>query len=457
MEFNDVIFIFNFFTLAIIYSFIAGRFRVPSYIRKCILAAGNIIFCLFGGYKGLLFLCAYSVIVFLVCRLLLSRSNKMLFVLSVITAAAPLSLIKTGSFSYIIPIGISVFSFEAISLISDVYNNRVKKVTLIDVVLYLSFFVTVRSGPIMRYNRYTEGLYSVNDRDDGYDPEKTYKAFERFVIGLSKKLLIADRVAPLADYYFDGIAAGNTYSAAGLWIGAIAYTVQIYFDFSGYTDMSIAVGSLLGFSIPENFNKPYSSRSISDFWNRWHISLTDWFRDYIYIPLGGNRCSIPRHILNLLIVWIVTSVWHGWNLTFLVWGMGYFAILVAEKYISGFRHVLENSKWGHVYSLFIINGLWVAFRSRDLGSMAAYYKGMFGLGQLFSVNVVHIEGIVIMYLPYMGLLVMVGILCFAYGRMDKKRLTGIVIVKNVLLMVIFAVSICAAANSSYVPYIYGKF
>lgn len=174
------------------------------------------------------------------------------------------------------------------------------------------------------------------------------------MIGLCKKVLIADKIAVLADYYFDGIAKGNTYSVWGLWIGSAAYTLQLYFDFSGYSDMAIGIGGLLGFKIPENFNKPYQSGSIREFWRRWHISLCTWFRDYVYIPLGGNRCSVIKHVRNMLIVWLLTGIWHGANWNFVIWGLGYFILLIAENYIAPLKNIGKHW-YGHIYSLFFVN------------------------------------------------------------------------------------------------------
>ncbi len=269
---------------------------------------------------------------------------------------------------------------------------------------------------------------------------------------LCKKVLIADKLGLLADYYFNGTAIGNHYSVIGLWIGSIAYTLQLYFDFSGYSDMAIGIGSMMGFEIRENFNRPYRAVSISDFWKRWHISLTAWFRDYIYIPLGGNRCGMVRHIFNMFVVWLITGAWHGADLSFIIWGMGYFILLTLEKYIPAINKTLKGFA-GHLYTLFFVNLLWVPFRAADLKLTGLYLRGMFGLG---GAGGVILETRTIRFLPFFALAIL---LCFPleklYERFSDKKV--FVLLRNGMLVIFTLLAICAVVNATYAPYIYGNF
>ncbi len=413
-----------------------------------------------GGFTAFLFLAAYSGLIWMLSAVLRWLRSKGIFVLVILTAVIPLFAVKyTGMlvesinrwFHYqlvppgiLLPMGISFFTFEAVSLLVDVYTNKLdEKISLAQVYLYLTFFPTVTSGPLIRFGDFKKGLTK------SFDTAAWGSAIERIVTGLSKKLLVADKAAILADYYFDGIAAGNTYSIAGLWIGSFAYTIQLYFDFSGYSDMAIGLGEVMGFHIDENFNKPYQASSISDFWRRWHISLSRWFRDYVYIPLGGNKCAVPRHIFNLLIVWLLTGIWHGADWTFVLWGLGYFVLLAVEKY-APFISKIKPYWISHVYVLFFVNLLWVPFRAEGLRAAGKYICGMFGGGKGT------LEDKAISFIPFLGV---AALLCFSWERwiapFRQKR--WFKMLRGTVIAALAFLSVCAAVNSSYTPYIYGKF
>lgn len=289
---------------------------------------------------------------------------------------------------------------------------------------------------------------------EGFENKETLQRYdlsiERIVAGLCKKVLIADKIAALTDYYYNGVSLGNTYSAIGLWIGSIAYTLQLYFDFSGYSDMAIGMGQLMGFDIPENFNRPYTAGSIQDFWKKWHISLSLWFKDYIYIPLGGNRCKASRHIFNLLVVWTITGLWHGADWSFVIWGLGYFVLLVIEKYLP-FMKKTESHWYGHLYALFWINLLWIPFRAENLTVAYKYIVGMFSVNRFLGV-----EAKAIRFLPW---LLMAIILCLPWNIVFKKYRNKVCfkVVKGIIILVLALLAICAVINSSYMPYIYGNF
>lgn len=278
-----------------------------------------------------------------------------------------LGLIHTKYSSLVFPIGLSYFTFKAISYVVD--SKKVKGGNVIDVAIYISNFITIVSGPLSTYEN---ELPSITEKHKS-NFHDIYKATERIILGLAKKVIIADSLCLLVNHCF----AAKEISLLMAWSGAIAYTLQLFFDFSGYTDMAIGIGSLLGFNLPENFSYPYMANSISDFWKRWHISLTKWFTKYIYIPLGGSKVSSRgRHIFNLFTVWLVTGLWHGSIITFIVWAMIYFLLQLLEKY-SNWAKLLNKLHIGHIYTIFIVIIQWVIFRSPNLSEGYRYIKSMF--------------------------------------------------------------------------------
>ncbi len=269
-----------------------------------------------------------------------------------------------------LPIGISFFTFQMMSYIFDVFMEKANaQKNFLDVLLYISMFPQLIAGPIVRYETVGRELQARNENFSDFSTGTC-----RFVKGLCKKVLLANNIAVLADTVFaydTGIL-----SASSAWIGAIAYTLQIYYDFSGYSDMAIGLGLMFGFHFEENFNRPYIAGSVSEFWRRWHISMGTWFKDYVYIPLGGSRVSISRNILNLLIVWSLTGLWHGANWTFILWGLLYFVFIALEK-VSGIE---KQGLWiGHIYTLLLVVVGWVLFRSDNVGSAISYLLVMFGI------------------------------------------------------------------------------
>ena len=268
-----------------------------------------------------------------------------------------------------LPLGISFYTFQALSYTIDVYRGDVPaQHSWAKLALYISFFPQLIAGPIVRYDAIAPQLKARRETLTGF-----WRGLTRFAVGLGKKVLIANAVAAVADEAFStpGLAAGSA------WLGAVAYALQILFDFSGYSDMAIGLGGMFGFTFPENFNAPYAAVTIRDFWRRWHISLSTWFRDYLYIPLGGSRRGKARHILNLLIVFLLTGIWHGAGATFLVWGL-YYGILSALSVMLNYKpaeraglRALQRA----VTLLLVLVG-WVVFRAETLGGAAAYLAGM---------------------------------------------------------------------------------
>ena len=431
-------------------------------MRRTLIFLANSIFYIWGGVGAFLLLCGLSLIIWFFHIEIFRRKRKNLLIGGIALSVLPLLMIKYTSFiidninavfgislstpSMIVPVGISFFTFEAISLLSDTYEGKIeKRISLVDTYLYLSFFPTVTSGPIIRFLDFQRGLEIPDRSAVSYGP-----AIERIAIGLCKKVLLADKLAVLADYYFNGVAAGKSYSPGGLWLGSIAYSLQLFYDFSGYSDMAIGMGQLLGFRINENFNHPYLANSISDFWKRWHMSLSQWFRDYIYIPLGGNRCPVPRHIVNMLIVWLLTGVWHGADWSFILWGFGYFVLLIAEKYVPPMKKI--GSHWyGHLYALFFVNLLWIPFRASGLSVAGKFIAGMFRIH-----SGIPLEDKALAYLP---LVLLSAVLCLPWSKLSEKveKETWFGIIKGTLILALTGLAVSAVVNASYTPYIYGSF
>ena len=270
-----------------------------------------------------------------------------------------------------LPIGISFFTFQGLSYLVDVYNNKTKAQTnFIRLGLYISLFPQLIAGPIVRYIDINK---SINRRRSNF--KLRYDGVNRFIIGLAKKVLIANTFALVADGIFD--IPMSQLSTVTVWFGAIAYMFQIYFDFSGYSDMAIGLGKMLGFRFMENFRYPYSAKSLQDFWRRWHISLSTWFRDYVYIPLGGSRISVSRTYINLIIVFFLTGMWHGASWNFIIWGLFHGFFLILER--VGLADVLERlpSFLRRLYALLVIVVGWVLFRSNDIEHASLYLMKMF--------------------------------------------------------------------------------
>lgn len=273
----------------------------------------------------------------------------------------------------ILPIGISFFTFQAMSYVLDVYAGRAKvERNPLNVALYISFFPQLIAGPIVRYNTIAEQIHkrTVTLERFGY-------GVHRFILGLAKKVIIANNVAVVAQTAFE---AGTGKSLLLYWLGAIAFTLQIFFDFAGYSDMAIGLGKMFGFDFLENFQYPYISGSITEFWRRWHISLGQWFRDYVYIPLGGSHVGKIRNVLNLFVIWLLTGIWHGANYTFVVWGMLQFVVQLFEKFLihpEKTKNILIHWGWRLITILIIIGG-WVIFNSESLTQAREYLYAMIG-------------------------------------------------------------------------------
>ena len=361
--------------------------------------------------------------------------------------------IKTGIPKIALPIGISFFTFQAMSYVIDVYRQKAEvQKNLLYVGLYISFFPQLIAGPIVRYETIANEIKNRKETVDDF-----FDGFARFVVGLSKKVLLANGFAVLADQVFGAVQSGRAISVLFGWLGAVAYSLQIFFDFSGYSDMAIGMGRMFGFHFGENFDYPYISTSITEFWRRWHISLGSWFRDYVYIPLGGSRCSRRRTVFNLLIVWSLTGIWHGANLTFLVWGLMFFVLLTVEKVtglskpVKGIRCVLM---W--LYQAFFVVIGWVVFRSDSLHEAYVHIKIMFGLSGSGLC-----DGAFSGWLSQNSVLFIVGILlCTPVFKLlfeRTKEMLFFKLIRPVVLCVLFVLCMASIVSNSYNPFIYFNF
>ncbi|MGN1310119.1 MAG: MBOAT family O-acyltransferase [Clostridia bacterium] len=348
-----------------------------------------------------------------------------------------------------LPIGISFYTFQIISYIVDLYKGKVKvQKNIISLALYISLFPQLIAGPIVRYETVC------NELDNRKETLKDCASgLKRFIIGLSKKVLISNQMAVIADYVFDGNIMGTSI----VWIAALAYTFQIYFDFSGYSDMAIGLGKMFGFNFLENFNYPYIATSITDFWRRWHISLSTWFRDYVYIPLGGNRVSKLRWIFNILIVWALTGLWHGANWNFIIWGAYFGVILLIEKLIL--NKILKKCPkficW--FYSMILIIIGWVIFRSGTLQQICTILSNMFYYTKTDWISVVSNNTKILSCLMYFIPAIIFSTPILKKFREKTKNKNSIVIIGNLSLLVLFIVCIVFLNSSNYNPFIYFRF
>lgn len=351
-----------------------------------------------------------------------------------------------------LPIGISFYTFQILSYIIDVYRGNVKVQTnLPNFALYVTMFPQLIAGPIVQYADVDEQLASREVSWTKFGEGSMY-----FIRGLAKKVLLAN-TSGMIFTEVSGLAKGNI-TVVTAWLGAFAYMFQIYFDFSGYSDMAIGLGKMFGFEFNMNFNYPYVSKSITEFWRRWHISLSSWFRDYVYIPLGGNRVSKIKHIRNLLIVWFLTGLWHGAAWNFVAWGLYYGVILIIEKYLLS--PVLDRlpDVVRHIYSIVLVVIGWVLFFSSSFGQAADYIRVMFGAGAhgfadresmyLLTSNLI------------LWLILIFGstpLVHFRYEHMLRSKKWNTTIINSVVYAALFIVCIAYLVTETYNPFLYFRF
>lgn len=353
-----------------------------------------------------------------------------------------------------LPIGISFFTFQALSYVLDVARGRGEaQRSLLNVGLYISFFPQLIAGPIVKYETVA---WEIEHRRENWDDFSS--GICRFLLGLAKKVILSNQLAVVADAAFD---QSGTLSVSMAWLGGLCYILQLYFDFGGYSDMAIGLGKMFGFHFLENFNYPYTATSISDFWRRWHISMTDWFRDYVYYPLGGNRVDRSWKVLrNLFVVWFLTGLWHGANWTFIVWGLLNFGLLMWEKYGHLGRGAPKAVGWCYTFVAFILTC--VVFRSDSLGDAVRYLMDMFHLGAgaalwsaetglYFRENWIILLGAALASAPTAT---------WIRAKLEKQGGTVTAVwdgLCSAATLALFAVSVCLIVKGTYNPFIYFNF
>lgn len=347
-----------------------------------------------------------------------------------------------------LPIGISFYTFQTMSYVIDVYRDDapVSK-NFINFGTYVALFPQLIAGPIVRYRDVAEQL--VNRRET---LEMFTKGVKLFMVGLAKKVIIANTMGTLTTNIF---ATTDENGVVGTWVGMIAYTFQIYFDFSGYSDMACGLGNMLGFEFLKNFNYPYIAKSITDFWRRWHISLSTWFKEYVYIPLGGNRKGVKRQILNLLIVWGLTGLWHGAAYNFVLWGLYYGLLLILEKFVlKKFLDILP-SFIQHIYTLFIIIIGWGLFYFTDVGQLGEFMVDLFNFGNGICGN--QALNLIMSNLPMLIIAAVAStpLATMLYTRFEHTRFMWIP--ETLYCMGVLAVSTASLVNQSYNPFLYFRF
>ena len=351
----------------------------------------------------------------------------------------------------IVPLGISFLCFSMIAYLVDIYRGKAPALrNPIDFYLYLSFFPKISQGPITRHGDMT----NIPLGGEKTSLDTFSNGLRRFVAGLGKKVLIADILGAAVDTVWGGVATGITSATA--WMGILCYTMQIYYDFSGYTDMAIGLANMLGFSLPENFDFPYLSKSVSEFWRRWHMTLGNWFKEYIYFPLGGSRKGALRTILNLCVVWLFTGIWHGAATNYVLWGVYFGCFVIIEKLIgktNWYQKIPVVCKWACTFFLVMMG--WVIFRSGSLAEMVSYFKllirgsetAIYGFGYFFdnSVYVSVVAGI-LLTLPRPKKL---------FARISDKPVA--VVIRDLLLLCVLVLSVFFMLNSTYQSFIYFQF
>lgn len=473
MVFSSLIFLFGFLIV-----YLAIYFLVPDRMRNVVLLIASLIFYAWSGPQFLILLVGESLISWF-CSIRIAakdtvRTRKFWLVLGIVALLGLLAYFKyavwiLGNFQFvfgvpeliptiILPIGISFYTFQLISYMADVYMQKVEaQPAFWKVLLYASMFFQCIAGPIVRYDtierEIDERTITKND---------VFMGIRRFCIGLAKKAVLANSCAEIADTLLPiGDASLMSEPVAALWLGMLFYMLQIYFDFSAYSDMAIGMGRMVGFHFLENFNYPYICSSVQDFWRRWHISLSTFFRDYVYIPLGGSRCSTIEIVRNMTVVWFLTGLWHGASWNYILWGLYYLVFLLFERFFIKDR---LPKVAGHIYSLIVVYFGWVLFKFENFDELGHVIVSMFGFG---GVPLAGLE-VQTLFLQNIFLLIFCVIACTSLGKFIHQGLYQasknsdlafkIFNVTEVLTPVfLLVISIVALTGASYNPFIYFQF
>lgn len=470
MVFSSLVFLFIFFPLTLFFYFVVKNDK----LKNIVLVIASLTFYSWGEPVWVCLLIFSSVLDYTVSlgieKYRGKKITKLFIALSVVINLGLLMAFKYSGFfistingifnialkvpTFSLPIGISFYTFQTMSYSLDVYKGEVKaQKSFIDFLMFVSLFPQLIAGPIVRYSDIDTQIAHRT-----ITVEKFADGMTRFMAGLGKKVLIANYAGSLATSLL-----GNVESAAvtSVWVGVLLYAFQIYFDFSGYSDMAIGLGHMFGFDYPENFIYPYISTSITDFWRRWHITLSTFFRDYVYIPLGGNRVKLPRQIFNLFVVWALTGLWHGASWNFVIWGLYYFVFLCLEKFVL--KKVLEKIptviRW--VYSMFVVLVGWMIFYFEDFSAMKTAFSVAFGAsGNALSDPVM--SAMIINNIPF---IIIAAIACLPISKLVKAGIAKLQkrspaarpIFNTVFNVVMLVLCVASLAGSTYNPFLYFRF
>ena len=452
MVFSSLIFIIFFLPI-----FLIIYYLVPNKIKNIILLIFSLIFYAWGEPLYILLLLFIAFINYisglLIDKSKIKRRKTLILIVNIFINLAFLFYFKYIDFvlanlglktiGVVLPLGISFYIFQTMSYTIDLYREEVGvQKNYFTLLTYVAMFPQLIAGPIVRYSD-----VEIELRERKITKQDVYDGFVTFLTGLFAKVLIANNVGYLFSLITEDI---SSISALTAWLGIGAYTLQIYFDFLGYSVMAMGLGKMLGFKYPANFNYPYVAESITDFWRRWHITLSTWFRDYVYIPLGGNRCSKSKNIRNILIVWLLTGIWHGASWNFIIWGLYFGVILIIEKVFLLKKLEKAPKTLRHIYALFLIMIGWLIFSIEDLGTMNIYFKKMFMNGKI-------IDNEFIFYLKNYFVYILFGII-FSMPILRKIKMSKTLkVIGTILYIILFIITLAFIISDSYNPFLYFRF
>lgn len=467
MLFSSIPFLYYFLPVVLIAYFIS-----PGKIKNTVLLISSLIFYGWGEPKYV-FLMAATIFFGYVFGILTekyrqtdTKKSKTFMIISVVISLSFLIYFKYTDFfigafasatklplkllNIALPVGISFYTFQIISYNIDVYRGEKVQKNIINLACYVTMFPQLIAGPIVRYS---DIALQLQKREHSFS--KAAEGITRFTIGLSKKILLANQLGEICDAY----RGTDERSVLFVWLYAVAYCLHIYFDFSGYSDMAIGLGKILGFDFMENFNYPFISKSITEFWRRWHMSLGTWFRDYVYIPLGGNRVSVKRHCFNIFVVWFLTGFWHGANWNFMLWGL-YFAVLLTVEKFFLLKLLKKNRVFAHTLVLFLIMISFIIFDSMSMSAIISSVGGLFGAGGIPAVNA---ESIYLLksYLPLLviGIIGATPLMRDTVKKLSENSRTKIIVsvIEPVFVSVLLIVITAYLVDGSFNPFLYFRF
>ncbi|MBE6700544.1 MAG: MBOAT family protein [Ruminococcaceae bacterium] len=465
MLFSGIPFLFYFLPTVILLYFL-----VPFKLKNTVLLLSSLVF--YGWGEPLyLFLMAVSILLGFFIGMAIDKTKsktgkKIWLTLSVVSSVVILGFFKYADFfidnfnavtglslpllKIALPIGISFYTFQILSYTIDVYRGNVPyQKNIINFATYVALFPQLIAGPIVRY---VDVCRELEKREHSF--EKFYLGTRRFIMGLSKKVLIANQMGAVCDIFRETSEKSTLF----FWVYALAFAIHVYFDFSGYSDMAIGLGKIFGFNFIENFNYPYISKSISEFWRRWHMSLGSWFRDYVYIPLGGNRVKVTRWLFNTLVVWMLTGLWHGAAWNFVFWGLLYALLLILEKFFIK-KIITKSDVLAHIYTMLFVTIGFVIFNAPDMLTAGKDLLGMIGVGGYEFVNdttLYHLSSNAVIFI--LGIVGATPLPKLLHSKLENSKMSGVLaVVEPIVAVLLFMLCTAYLVDGSYNPFLYFRF